>query len=148
MEGPITLSRTTPRFLSFPTSSLSSSQSAGLALHCDFIPPTATIHNLPTELIWMIAENLVVVSCMRLRESCADMNNRIYSATHKELIGFESTPCGYESGLFACANRNRLLPKPIFADNMAVGKRAKRRAGSITRICLEWRTAMRYEKQH
>ncbi|KAJ5502665.1 hypothetical protein N7463_005539 [Penicillium fimorum] len=99
--------------------------------------PTKTIHNLPTELIWMVAENLDPVSRMHLRESCTDMNNRIFPPTHKELVEFESTPYGYESGLFACANYIQLLPKEMFADNMTVHKRAKRRSGSIIRFCLE-----------
>ncbi|CAI7650330.1 unnamed protein product [Penicillium glandicola] len=99
--------------------------------------PTTTIHDLPTELIWEIAENLDALSRMHLRQSCVDMNKRIYPPTHKELIEIENTPYGYERGLFACANCIRLLPKEMFADNMTVQKRAKRGTGSITRFCLE-----------
>jgi hypothetical protein len=94
--------------------------------------PATTTHGLPTELIWMIADNLDVVSWIHLHESCADMKDRNCPPTNKEIVEFESTPCGYESGLFACANCIRLLLKDMFADNMTVHKRAKRRSGSIT----------------
>ncbi|KAJ5171111.1 uncharacterized protein N7500_003894 [Penicillium coprophilum] len=99
--------------------------------------PTTTIHDLPTELIWMIVGNLDIVSRMHLRGSCADINNRICPPTRKELIEFESTPYGFESGLFACANCIRLLPKEMFAENLTVHQRAKRRSSSTTRFCLE-----------
>lgn len=50
---------------SFFLSSLSPSSSNELALHCDTMAPTTTTHDLLTELVWMIAENLDGVGRMQ-----------------------------------------------------------------------------------
>lgn len=98
---------------------------------------TATICDIPMEILLIITHHLDVFSLISLQFSCRLFREIISSPSHLELIEAETTPFGNQNDLYTCQDCLRLRPRAKFADNMVKRKKAKWGFKATERWCVD-----------